>query len=218
MGKKLAIFDLDGTLIDAYDSIYKTINYISEKLNYRKFEYKEVKKAVGGGDGKLILNLFKEDYVKEAHSLYKKFYLDFLKNNVKIINGVYEFLTELKKRNLKIGVATNRSRFSVYPLLNEVGLENFFDVILCRDDVEEGKPNPVMILKIIEKFNFDKKDAFYVGDMDIDYETGKKAGVDTYIVLTGSSERQDFEKFTNSPPFFMNMNELKKFLIENKII
>jgi len=216
MKKKLAIFDFDGTLVDAYESIYKTINFISEKLNYKKFEYEEVKRAVGKGDLQLVKTLFKDKY-KIAHSLYRENYLNFLKNNVKVIDGVFDFLEELKKRNIKIAGATNRAEFSLERLLKETELEKYFDFVLCADDVSQPKPNPEIILKIINHFKFEKNEIFFVGDMDIDYETGKNAGVDTYIVLTGSSKKEDFDKY-DSPLIFSNIKEVKKFLIESKLI
>jgi len=216
MKKKLSIFDFDGTLVDAYDSIYKTINFISEKLNYKKFEYEEVKRAVGKGDLQLVKTLFKDKY-KIAHSLYRENYLNFLENNVKVIDGVVDFLVELKKRNIKIAGATNRAKFSLEKLLIITKLERYFDIVLCADDVSKPKPNPEIILKIINHFKFEKKEVFFVGDMDIDYETGKNAGIDTYIVLTGSSKKEDFEKY-GSPLIFNNINEIKKFLIEDYLI
>jgi len=216
MKKKLAIFDLDGTVVDAYDSIYKTINYISEKLNYKKFEYEVVKRAIGKGDLQLVKTLFKDKY-KIAHSLYRENYLYFLENNVKVIDGVVDFFIELKKRNIKIAGATNRAKFSLEKLLKITKLEKYFDLVLCADDVSKPKPNPEIILKIINYFKFEKEEVFFIGDMDIDYETGKNAEVDTYIVLTGSSKKEDFEKY-DSPLIFDNMKEIEKFLIENKLI
>lgn len=217
MRKKLAIFDFDGTLIDAYDSIYKTICFICEKLNHEKFDFEKVKRAVGGGDLKLISTLFNEKDVKIAHSLYRENYLNFLKNNVKVIDGVYEFLDELKNKNIKIAGATNRARFSLVQLLKETKIEKYFDLVLCAEDVKNPKPDPEMILKIIEKFKVSKKEVFFVGDMDIDYKTGKNAGIDTYIVLTGSSKRVDFLEYEN-PLIFDNIHMVKKFLVENNLI
>ncbi|MCM8804114.1 MAG: HAD family hydrolase [Candidatus Omnitrophica bacterium] len=217
MRKKIAIFDFDGTLIDAYDSIYKTIDFIREKLNYRKFDFEKVKKAVGGGDLKLISNLFNGKDVKTAHLLYRENYLNFLKDNVKVINGVYQFLDELKNKNIKIAGATNRARFSLEGILKETEIGKYFDLVLCIEDVKNPKPDPEMILKIIEKFRIDKKEAFFVGDMDIDYQTGRNAGIDTYIVLTGSCKKEDFLKYEN-PLIFDNLYKVKKFLIENKLI
>ncbi|HOK56147.1 MAG TPA: HAD family hydrolase [bacterium] len=215
--KKIAIFDLDGTLIDAYDSIYKTIDFICEKINCEKFDYERVKRAVGGGDLKLICNLFDKDKIEVAHKLYREYYLNFLKGNVKLMRGCIEILSQLKEKKLKIAVATNRSNFCLDFLLKESGIKNFFDIILCADDVENPKPHPEIILKILEKTGFKKEETFYVGDMDIDYETGKNAGVDTFIVLTGSCRKEDFLEYKN-PLIFEDLIQLKKFLIENILI
>ncbi|MFN4227590.1 MAG: HAD family hydrolase [Candidatus Ratteibacteria bacterium] len=217
MKKKIAIFDLDGTLIDAYDSIYKTIDFISEKMKFKKFDYRTVKRNVGGGDLKLILNLYGKKYLEIAHNLYKKNYLKFLPGNVKLLDGCIEILNELKNRDIKIALATNRSKFCLDFLLKEVKLENYFDIIFCADDVKNPKPNPEIILKILEISNLKKEQSFYVGDMDIDYQTGKNASVDTYIVLSGSCQEDDFLKYKN-PIIFKNLIELKKFLIENQLI
>ncbi|MCM8833635.1 MAG: HAD family hydrolase [Candidatus Omnitrophica bacterium] len=217
MKKKIAIFDLDGTLIDAYNSIYKTIDFISEKIKFKRFDYETVKRSVGGGDQKLILTLFGQKYLEIAHNLYRENYLKFLPGNVKLLKGCVEILNELKNRDIKIALATNRSKFCVNSLLKEAEIENYFDIIMCADDVKNPKPNPEIIFKILQTSNFKKEKSFYVGDMDIDYETGKNAGVDTYILLTGSSKKDDFLKYKN-PLIFDNLIELKKFLIENQLI
>ncbi|MCM8771930.1 MAG: HAD family hydrolase [Candidatus Omnitrophica bacterium] len=218
MLKKLAIFDLDGTIVDAFDSIYETISFICDKLNLKKFDYLTVKKAVGSGDLKLMSNLFKdEEIIKLSHTLYRENYLRFLKGNVKVIDGTFDLFEELKRRNIKIALATNRSRFSLIPLLEETKLKNFFDFLVCADDVRKIKPDPEMILKIIEEFKFKKNDVFYVGDMMIDYLAGKNAGIDTFIVLTGVSDKKDFENI-NEVLIFENLFKLKNFLIDNKLI
>jgi phosphoglycolate phosphatase len=215
--KKLAIFDLDGTLIDAYDSIYKTIDFICEKINYEKFDYDRVKRAVGGGDLKLIQNLFSEEKIKIAHKLYRENYLNFLKDNVKLMKGSIEVLNQIKDKKIKIALATNRSKFCLNFILDQAGIKNYFDILLCADDVKNPKPDPEIILKILKETGLKKEETFYVGDMDIDYETGRNAGVDTYIVLTGSCNERDFLKYEN-PLLFQDLIQLKKFLIENNLI
>lgn len=217
MSKKLAIFDLDGTLIDAYNSIYKTIDFICEKLNHKKFDYEKIKRSVGGGDLNLISTLFEKEIFRIAHKLYRENYLNFIKGNVKLMNGCIEILNELKSRRLKIALATNRSKFCLYFLLKEVKIENYFDIIFCADDVKNPKPNPEIILKILERTDLKKEEAFYVGDMDIDYQTGQNIEIDTYIVLTGSCVKNDFLKY-KKVLIFENLLKLKKFLIENNLI
>jgi phosphoglycolate phosphatase-like HAD superfamily hydrolase len=54
---------------------------------------------------------------------------------------------------------------------------------------------------------------FFAGDMDIDYLTGRNAGVDTYILLTGSSLREELENLDDIN-LFDNLVTLKKYLTE----
>jgi len=94
----------------------------------------------------------------------------------------------------------------------------FFDYIVTADSVKNPKPAPDMLLKILEYFKILPENAFYAGDMDIDLKTGIKAGIDTYIVLTGSSTEKEILKVSKNVRIFSDLIELKKFLISSVFI
>ena len=217
--KQISIFDLDGTLIDAYSLIYISLNFARRKLGYNELDYHLVKKSVGGGDIGLIKQFFKKEDRDNALKIYRETQKQYInKENVKLQKGAKEILLLLKEKKIKITIATNRNKFAANLILEKLNITNYFDLIFTSDDVKEKKPSPEIIEKIYEKFNCSKEECFYVGDMDIDLKTGLNAGVDTYIVLTGSSTLDEILKVEKEANVFSDLIELKNFLLNNNLI
>ena len=217
--KQISIFDLDGTLIDAYSLIHISLNFTRRKLGYNELDYHLVKKSVGGGDIGLIKKFFKEEDRDNALKIYRETQKQYInKENVKLQKGAKEILLLLKEKKIKITIATNRNKFAANLVLEKLNITNYFDLVFTADDVKEKKPSPEIIEKIYEKFNCSKEECFYVGDMDIDLKTGLNAGVDTYIVLTGSSTLDEILKVEKEANVFSDLIELKNFLLNNHLI
>ena len=217
--KKVAIFDMDGTLIDGYTAIWKTINFVRNFLGYPSVSYEEVKKNVGGGDKMLISAFFSESEYEIALRIYRENNPRFLDGNVKLMNGAEELLNLLKEKELKIAVATNRVKFSIMMVIEYLKIEKFFDYVITADSVKNPKPAPEMLLKILEYFEILPENAFYVGDTDIDWKTGKNAEIDTFIVTTGSSSLEEIKKAgVKEDRIFPDLISLKNFLQNKKLI
>ena len=217
--KKVAIFDMDGTLIDGYIAIWKTINFVRNFLGYPSVSYEEVKKNIGGGDRRLISTFFGENEYERALIIYRENNSRFLTGNVKLMEGTEELLNLIKEKGLKIAVATNRVNFSIMMVIEYLKIGKFFDYIVTADDVKNPKPAPDMLLKILEYFKILPENVFYAGDMDIDWKTGIKAGVDTFIVATGSSSFEEIKKAgVKKERIFPNLISLKNFLQNKKLI
>jgi len=202
MDKKIAAFDLDGTLIDAYPAVAKTFNYALEKLGYPPVPPETIKRAVGGGDKDLAGKFVRKEDVPRLISVYRENHIRFFSEGIRLLDGTGELLSFLKENGLKVGLATNRAKFAVPALLEKLNIKQYFDIICTTDDVRNPKPHPDMLEKIMDFCNAGSRDdIFYVGDMDIDYFTGRNAGVDTYIVLTGSSPKETLEKLDDIKMF-----------------
>lgn len=213
MEKKTGIFDLDGTLIDAYVSVAETFNHALKMLGYPPVSLETVKRAVGGGDRSLASMFVNPEHVDELIRIYRDNHIRFLSGNARLLNGCEGLLSFLKQRGLRLGVATNRARFSVRALLEELKICRYFDIICTADDVRNPKPDPGMIIKIMDEFKSGREEVFYAGDMDIDFFAGKNAGVDTYILTTGSTPRKTLEEIAGIN-LFDNLGSLKDYLSE----
>lgn len=188
---KLVIFDLDGTLVNAYPAITKSFNYTMAKVGAKLQSAKVIKQAVGSGDSNLLAPFVSRSKLAQALAIYRRHHRRFLAGDCRVFKGVYEVLDNLKKGGYKMAVASNRpSEFSLI-LIRCLKLKKYFDYVLCADKLKYGKPNPMILKKIMWRIGAKPSETIYVGDMTIDARTGRRAGVKTIIVTTGSSTKSE---------------------------
>ncbi|MCU0650614.1 MAG: HAD-IA family hydrolase [Candidatus Omnitrophica bacterium] len=190
----LVVFDLDGTLIDAYPAITKSFNYTMSALKYKTRSPGVIKRAVGFGDRRLLQPFVNENDLDAALKIYRRHHADSLVKYSRLMPGVRALLSGLKKREYMLAVASNRpSRFSNI-LLKHLDIRKFFDFVLCGDKISRMKPHPQILRIIMARFKVKPGRALFVGDMVIDAVTGRRAGVRTVMVPTGSSSRSEISK------------------------
>jgi HAD superfamily hydrolase (TIGR01549 family) len=174
--KKLkgAIFDMDGTLVDApYD--WKNIK---EELNTK---------------GKPILTYIQG--LSEPEKTQKWIQLENFEKEATekavLKKGIPEFLAFLKENGLKIALVTNNSRENVQYLLQKFDLT--FDLVLSR---ESGlwKPSGAPFSAVLKKLKLKKEECCVIGDTFFDIEAAKDVGIDKIFVLN-----RDLEKFASTP-------------------
>lgn len=108
------------------------------------------------------------------------------------IEGILEFLTQLKINGFHTALATNDERKDTEAILHHLGLEALFDVILCWGEVHPPKPHPETIHTICRKLSVSAEEAVMVGDSVTDMMMGKRAGVGLTIgILEGGVTPRD---------------------------
>jgi len=193
-GIKLIIFDLDGTLVDAYDAIVSSFNYTMRKLKANQQNACVIRRAVGWGDENLLKPFIKEGDLKKALLVYRGHHKNALLKYSRLFPGVDGMLRNLKEKGYKLAVASNRpTKFSLI-LIRHLGLTKYLDYVLCADRLKQGKPNPEIMHRILKKFSLRPTNALYAGDMTVDAQAGRRAKIKTIIVTTGSSSRAEIEK------------------------
>lgn len=191
---KLVIFDLDGTLIDAYPAIIKSFNYTLKKLGYPSRNSRTIRKAVGWGDENLLRPFVQKKDLPLALSIYRRHHKTSLLKGSRLFPQVKKILAYLKNRGYYLAVASNRPTKFSRILIRHLDIAGYFDYFLCADKLKRGKPHPEILNKIRQKFSFRPQEAVYVGDMVIDAQAGERAGIKTIIVTTGSSTEKEIKK------------------------
>jgi len=190
---KLIIFDLDGTLIDAYAAIAKSFNFAMKLFGYPQQSPLVIRRAVGWGDTHLLKFFVQSQDVGNVLKTYRQDHKKSLIKYSKVFPGVVRLLDGLKAHGYKLAVASNRpTRFSLI-LIRHLGLKRYFDYVLCADKLKAGKPHPEILRQIMANFSLKPANTLYVGDMVIDAQAGRRARVKTVIVTTGSSSIREIQ-------------------------
>lgn len=208
---KLVIFDLDGTLVDAYEAIIRSVNFTLQKTGYPKASAMRIRKAVGWGDKRLLAAFIKEGQIVQALAIYRKHHRKSLKQYSKLLPYSKNALEYLSGKKIKIAIASNRPTEFTHIILKYLKLKKYFDYVLCADKLPKGKPHPEILIRILKKLKVKPGEAIFVGDMAVDVETAHNARLKAIAVTTGSSSRLEIKK---ARPWGMlkSLASLKKYL------
>lgn len=213
--KKLLIFDLDGTLVDTLVDLKNAVNHALLLKNYPERSLEQIRKAIGNGVAKLVARSIPNgtdnpDY-EMILSEFRKYYSVHSEDNTKPYEGVHEQLINLKSQGYILAVATNKLTEISRPLLNGF-FPNIFDFIQGDEPGMDRKPAPMMIEKLCERFNVNKKDAFYIGDTNVDMETAENSNVDYVLVTYGYRTKEELNEQCPNRPTIDSIDGLDNYL------
>lgn len=183
------IFDFDGTLIDSYEAIAESLNHVRTSFSLPAVPAEEVRPMVGHGLERLIEKAIGPERVEEGVKLFRQSYARLCEGKTSILPQVKETLDTLDKRGYQMAIATNKPSYFARDILKALEIDHLFVEVLGPNDVERPKPDPEMIEIIIMRIGLSPEEIVYVGDMPLDVEVGRRAGVAVYAVPTGSSGR-----------------------------
>jgi len=159
------LFDLDGTLIIT-DDIYFNVWYdILVKYNIILTE-DIFKKYIQGNNDKYVLNTLLKNINIELSELSKLKDNLFIKNinKIKLIDGVYDIINQIKKFGHKICIVTNCNKDVANQIVKYINIDKMIDFIISSNDCINGKPNSEPYKKAIEKYNIKNNKCFIFED------------------------------------------------------
>ena len=105
---------------------------------------------------------------------------------IELFDGVSKTLDALKSEGLTLLIASNNIREVLDRLTTRLNIAQYFDGIICADDVVNTKPSPDIALLALERYNIKGNEALVVGDSTYDMDMGREAGCDLCGVSFGS--------------------------------
>lgn len=199
---KLIIFDLDGTLIDTRTDIANACNHALEQCGFPRRDIEEYNMLVGRG----IDNLFRgampasevnEENVARMRSLFVPYYNEHGCDWTRPYDGIMDILEVLKDKGLHFAVASNKYQEGTQSLVEKFFGKYDFVKILGQREGRPIKPDPQIVDEAMEGVPGIRKDeVIYVGDSNVDMETGINAGVRTIGVTWGFRTREELEAYS----------------------
>lgn len=206
--------DLDGTLVDSLKVYNKVVKESFERFGYNLPEENFDSRGASPDEiakeimRKYNMNIDYSEFVKARNEIF----LNHL-NEIKLFDGAKELLILSKEKNLKIGIVTSNIRFFVENILKNIGIYEFFDVIITSEDVKNPKPDPEGYLLGINKMKIQPLEAIAIEDSLYGVLAAKMAGINVIAVLTGVNKRNEFKKF-GVYRICKNLKEVKRVLEE----
>lgn len=179
------IFDLDGTLIEAYEAIYLGLREAFQHFAKEIFPLSDLKKYLKADLETTLSQFFSSEEILKGVPIMRRKYEEVYLEKTHFLDGVKEVLETLHSKGILMGVASNKlGRFS-RGALKHLGVSNYFKSVLGAGDVPRNKPFPDMIHAALREMGLSPEDVAFVGDTLTDIDTGKQAGVDAYALPTG---------------------------------
>ena len=105
---------------------------------------------------------------------------------IELLDSVSKTLETLKSAGVTLLIASNNIREVLDRLTTRLNIAQYFDGIICADDVANTKPSPDIALLALERYNVKPEEALVVGDSTYDMDMGREAGCDLCGVSFGS--------------------------------
>jgi len=187
---KAVLFDFDGTLGDSYAAITASVNHVRAAHGLPPLDEAEVRRHVGRGPAYLLEHTVPGADLNVDWPRYRAHHPSVLESGTRLLPGAAEAVAALAARGLTVGVCSNKPLAFTRRLLDYLGLAGQVGLVLGPEDVARPKPAPDMLLAALERLGLQPEQVLYVGDMTVDIETARSAGVAVWVVPTGSDTRE----------------------------
>ena len=189
MQKTAFIWDLDGTLLDSYEAILSGIEetfgrfaipYDKEKVRefILKYSVQDLLVEVAE-ERKLDVEVLNQ---VRAQSLAEK------NAQVVLMPGAREVLAWADQAGIQQFVYTHKGN-NAFAILRDLGLESYFIEILSSQSGFARKPSPEVATYLIDKYQLNLDNTYYIGDRTLDVEFAQNSGIQSINFLESTYER-----------------------------
>lgn len=199
--KKLAIFDLDGTLLNTIADLTQSSNHALSVLGFPTHQEEEYPFMVGNGISKLLERALPVDKRHEPNitNIRREFISHYNLHNAEKSRpypGIAELLQHIQSQGVLIAVASNKYQAATEKLVAHYFPHIRFCAVFGQREGINVKPDPTIVEDILRKAGItDKNEVLYIGDSGVDMQTARNAGVTACGVTWGFRPRTELEAY-----------------------
>jgi phosphoglycolate phosphatase len=199
---KMVMIDLDGTLIDTAPDLADCANRMLADLGRAPYPLETVMTWIGNGVPRLVKRALTGEMWAEpdaalfdkALAIFQQHYATHVSDLSRPFPGVVEGLEKLKRAGYRLACITNKAEVFSLPLLRNLDLYKYFELILSGDSLPKQKPDPLPLTHACRHFGITPDHGVLVGDSSNDVEAARAAGMPVLCVPYGYNHGHDIRE------------------------
>jgi len=190
---KAVVIDLDGTLLDTAGDIAEAANRMLGDLGREPQNLDDIKAYIGNGVSRLVKRALtgtmdgepEAALFEQGLALFRKHYADTLTNSSRPYAGVTEGLAALRQAGFPLACITNKAQAFTLPLLEAMGMKDYFELVLSGDSLPKKKPDPLPLQYAALFFDAKPEELLLIGDSLNDSKAARAAGCHVFLLPYG---------------------------------
>ena len=203
MRPTMILIDLDGTLVDSVPDLAYCVDAMMARLGRPPHGEAKVRNWVGNGVERLVRRALigqlegepDEADFQVAYPLFLELYRDNTSQRSQLFPGIREGLDWLKAAGYRLGCVTNKAAQFTEPLLRDLGVRDYFEIVISGDTLPRSKPDPLPLLHAAAHFGAESAQALMIGDSISDVKAARAAGFTIFCMSYGYNHGQDIRDY-----------------------
>ena len=216
---EMVLIDVDGTLVDSVPDLAWCVDAMMREMGLEERGEERVRHWVGNGVDRLVKRALinelngepDEELFAKALPIFQDLYADNTSKRSCLYDGVIEALDFLKSTGVRIGCVTNKASQFTLPILKDLGISDYFETVLCGDQVERKKPDPQPLIMSAEKLGVSPEVSLMLGDSMSDVKAARAAGFGIICMSYGYNHGEDIRDY-NPDAVVDSMAEIKNIV------
>ncbi len=200
---QMILIDVDGTLVDSVPDLAWCVDEMMKALGREPWGETRVRDWVGNGVERLVRRALvgqldgepSDEEFDKAYPIFLDLYAENTSKRSTLYPGVQEGLDYLKAQEYSLGCVTNKAEQFTLPLLRDLGIEDYFGIVVAGDTLPVKKPDPTPLLYAAEFFGAGPDQSLMIGDSKSDVKAARAAGFRIICMSYGYNHGEDIRTY-----------------------
>ena len=200
---QMILIDVDGTLVDSVPDLAWCVDEMMKALGREPWGETRVRDWVGNGVERLVRRALigqldgepPDEEFDKAYPIFLDLYAENTSKRSTLYPGVQEGLDYLKDQGYSLGCVTNKAEQFTLPLLRDLGIEDYFGIVVAGDTLPVKKPDPTPLLYAAEFFGAGPDQSLMIGDSKSDVKAARAAGFRIICMSYGYNHGEDIRTY-----------------------